>query len=406
MREEFVVKRHRAIGAAALGLLLAVTAFPAFAVPGQDPPREALVKRLSAEAPSARLLVPLTGLLLDYVESVIPAAKLSDLFASENAAEFLRRLRFVTGKDLLDIGADMFGHYEKKAPPDPGGAWTKIPAGPFRLYIRPGSAADRDRDLIARDVIETAARVAEGLDLSPSFDAVRALLVNDESEKSPGPGLIPLYIHASRNGDGAEKIGKSTYGNASLGATIVDRRGRMTFRINVLYFNALFLAVLEHEVAHAVVLLSTFDPKELLAREIAGEADLRKAFMAGYRPIPALLQEGLGDWAFYYKGFHAAWGLLPPPEAMVMDLRMQGKTLPLKDILTRSAAFRAQNSKAYSLEAASFLEFLFRTKGRDTVKRWLFTPGADAAKSFESVLGLKVADAERLWLAAGEKRGP
>jgi hypothetical protein len=235
---------------------------------------------------------------------------------------------------------------------------------------------------------------------------VRALLVNDESEKSPGPGLIPLYIHASRNGDGAEKIGKSTYGNASLGATIVDRRGRMTFRINVLYFNALFLAVLEHEVAHAVVLLSTFDPKELLAREIAGEADLRKAFMAGYRPIPALLQEGLGDWAFYYKGFHAAWGLLPPPEAMVMDLRMQGKMLPLKDILTRSAAFRAQNSKAYSLEAASFLEFLFRTKGRDTVKRWLFTPGADAAKSFESVLGLKVADAERLWLAAGEKRGP
>jgi hypothetical protein len=182
MREEFVVKRHRAIGAAALGLLLAVTAFPAFAVPGQDPPREALVKRLSAEAPSARLLVPLTGLLLDYVESVIPAAKLSDLFASENAAEFLRRLRFVTGKDLLDIGADMFGHYEKKAPPDPGGAWTKIPAGPFRLYIRPGSAADRDRDLIARDVIETAARVAEGLDLcAPCSSTTRA-------RRAPGPG--------------------------------------------------------------------------------------------------------------------------------------------------------------------------------------------------------------------------
>jgi len=393
----------RLVAAAGAPLLMAAALY---SVPVQDPPREALVRRLAAEAPSAPLLLPLTGLLLDHLEATYPAAKLADLYASENASEFNRRLRLAAGKDLLDLGADLFAASEKKAPADAHAAWTKIVAGPFRLYIRPGSPADRDRELIARDAVETAARVAEALDLGPSFDTVRALLADDENEKGTGPGLIPVYLHASRAGDGAEKIGKTTYGNATLGATIVERKGRVTFRINILYFNALFLTVLEHEVAHAVALLATFDPKELLARDLAGEPDLRKAFMAGYRPMPALLQEGLGDWAFFYKGFHAAWGLLPAPEAVVADLRDQGKTLPLKDILSRGAAFRAQNTKAYSLEAATFLEFLFRTKGRDAVRKWLFAPGADAARTLGPQLGLSVADAEKQWLAGGGRRRP
>jgi hypothetical protein len=236
--------------------------------------------------------------------------------------------------------------------------------------------------------------------MSPAFEAVRALLVDDENEKGAGPGLIPIYLHASRKGDGAEKIGRQSYGNASLGATIVDRRGRVTFRINVFYLNLLSLAVLEHEVAHAVVLLASFDPKELTARELAGESDLRKAFMAGYRPVPSLLQEGLGDWAFYFHGFHAAWGLLPAPGRMVKDLAAAGKTLPLKDILAKSATFRAMNFKAYSLEAASFLEHLFQTRPKADIKRWLLAPGTDAAKTFESVFGVKVSDAETAWLGA------
>jgi len=356
------------------------------------------MKRLAAEPPAALLFTPLTGLLLDYAESAVPPEKHAEIYAAENRSDLLRRLKVLTGKDLLDFGIDMFGYYEKKMPPDPGAAWVKVPAGPFRLYLRPGSPADADRDLIARDVVETAARVAAALDMAPAFEAACTLLADDENEKGAGPGLIPVYLHASRKGDGAEKIGKQSYGNASLGATIVERRGRTTFRIHVFYLNALSLAVVEHEIAHAVVLLASFDPKELKARELSGEADLRKAFMAGYRPVPSLLQEGLGDWAFYYHGFHAAWGLLPPPERMVSDLRSAGKALPLKDILAKSATFRALNYKAYSLEAASFLEHLFRTRAKDDIKRWLFAPGTDAAKTFESVFGVKVADAEAAWL--------
>jgi len=383
----------------AICFLLAAPAFSAQAVAGGSP-RDLLMKRLAAEPPAAPLFVPLTNILLDYAESVVPKEKHPEIYAAESRADLLRRLKLLTGKDLLDFGTDMFGAFEKKAAPDRGAAWIKVPAGPFRLYLRPGSPADADRDLIARDAAETAARIAAVLDMGPAFDAVRALLADDENEKGAGPGLIPIYLHASRKGDGAEKIAKQSYGNASLGATIVERRGRMTLRINVFYLNALSLAVLEHEVAHAVVLLASFDPKELLARELAGEPDLRKAFMAGYRPVPSLLQEGLGDWAFYYHGFHAAWGLLPPPETIVKDLRAAGKTLPLKDILSKSAAFRAANYKAYSLEAASFFEYLFRTRSKDDLKRWLFAPGSDAGKTFESILAVKVADAEKAWLEA------
>lgn len=358
------------------------------------------MKRFAAEPPTALLFVPLTNILLDYAESVVPKEKHPEIYAAKSRSDLLRRLKVLTGKDLLDFGTDMFGYYEKKAAPDAGAVWVKVPAGPFRLYLRPGSPADADRDLIARDAAETASRVAAALDMGPAFDSVRGLLVDDENEKGAGPGLIPIYLHASRKGDGAEKIGKQSYGNASLGATIVERRGRVTFRINVFYLNALSLAVLEHEVAHAVVLLASFDPKELTARELAGEADLRKAFMAGYRPVPSLLQEGLGDWAFYYHGFHAVWGLLPPPERMVKDLRTAGKALPLKDILAKSATFRAANYKAYSLEAASFLEHLFRTRTKDDIKHWLLAPGTDAAKTFESVFGIKVEEAEMAWLGA------
>lgn len=383
----------------ALCFLLAAPAFSAW-IGGGDSPRELLMKRLAAEHPAAPLFAPLTSLLLDYAESAVPPEKHAEIYASESRSDLLRRLKALTGKDLLDFGVDMFGYYEKKMAPDPGAAWIKVPAGPFRLYLRPGSPAEADRDLIARDAVETAARVASSLDMGPAFDAVRALLADDEDEKGAGPGLIPVYLHASRKGDGAEKIGKQSFGNASLGATIIDRRGRVTFRINVLYLNPLSLAVLEHEIAHAVVLLASFDPKELTARELAGEPDLRKAFMAGYRPVPSLLQEGLGDWAFYYHGFHAAWGLLPAPGRMVSDLRSAGKTLPLRDILAKSATFRAMNYKAYSLEAASFLEHLFRTRAKDDIKRWLLAPGADAAKTFESVFGIKVADAEAAWLGS------
>lgn len=382
-------------------LALAVQVFFSSTVAADDPAREQMLKRLMAgEMASAPLFAPLTGLLLDYAETIIPKTKLAELYGSEGRADFLGRLKGLTGKDILDFGNDMFGFYEKRAPSASGDPWINITAGPLLLYIRPGSAADKDRDLISRDAADTAARIAAALDLASAFETARRLLV---PAAGSAPDLIPVYLHASRQGEASQRLRKQSYGSTTLGATIVDRAGRLTCRIDVFYLNALSLAVLEHEVAHAVILLASFDTAPLVARELGGEAELRKAFFAGYRQIPSILQEGLGDWAFYYHGFHKNWGLLPPPEEMVRELRSEAKTLPLKELLGRGVTFRDPKYKAYSLEAASFLEYIVRTRGKDVVRRWLFSGQTDGAKTFASIFGFSIEDAEKEWLAQERK---
>ncbi len=384
-----------------LCLALAIPVFFSSPVAADDSAREQMLKRLMAgELASAPLFAPLTNLLLDYAETIIPKTKLAELYGSEGRADFLGRLKGLTGKDILDFGNDMFGFYEKKAPSASGDPWINITAGPLLLYIRPGSAADKDRDLISRDGADTAARIAAALDLASAFETARRLLV---PASGSAPDLIPVYLHASRQGEASQRIRKQSYGSTTLGATIVDRAGRLTCRIDVFYLNALSLAVLEHEVAHAVILLASFDTAPLVARELGGEAELRKAFFAGYRQIPSILQEGLGDWAFYYHGFHKNWGLLPPPEDMVKELRSEAKTLPLKELLGRGVTFRDPKDKAYSLEAASFLDHIVRTRGKDVVRRWLFSGQTDGAKTFTSIFGRSIEDAEKEWLAQERK---
>ena len=278
-------------------LALAVHVFFSSSAAADDSAREQMLKRLMAgELASAPLFVPLTNLLLDYAETIIPKTKHAELYGSEGRADFLGRLKGLTGKDILDFGNDTFKFYEDRPLGVSQDPWASISAGPFLLYFRPGSAADKDRDLISRDAADTAARIAGALDLAPAFETARRLLV-PASESAPD--LIPIYLHASRQGEASKRIRKQSYGSTALGATIVDRAGRLTCRIDVFYLNALSLAVLEHEVAHAVILLASFDTAPLVARELGGESDLRKAFFAGYRQIPSILQEGLGDWAFY-----------------------------------------------------------------------------------------------------------
>ncbi|MCX6566302.1 MAG: hypothetical protein NTW38_07770 [Candidatus Aminicenantes bacterium] len=212
--------------------------------------------------------------------------------------------------------------------------------------------------------------------------------------------MIPVRLYESREEEGASKIRKESQGSATLGATITDQAGRLTFEIDILYLNALSLSVLEHEAAHAVVLLSTFDTAALTSRPLQGESDLRKAFFAGFRKIPTFLQEGLGDWGFYYHGFHRNWGLLPSAGDLVAGLEAKGRTLPLAELLAGDIRYAARNRKAFSLEAASFIEFLLETQGREKVLRWLLTNETNAAKTFESVFGQTVTAAERNWKAA------
>ena len=384
-----------------LCLALAIPVFFSSPVAADDSARDQMLKRLMAgELASALLFAPLTNLLLDYAETIIPKTKLAELYGSEGRADFLRRLKGLTGQDILDFGNDMFRFYEERASRATGDPWINITAGPLLLYIRPGSAADKDRDLISRDAADTAARIAAALDLASAFETARRLLV---PASGSAPDLIPVYLHPSRKDEASQRIRKQSYGSTTLGATIVDRAGRLTCRIDVFYLNALSLAVLEHEVAHAVILLASFDTSPLVARELGGEAELRKAFFAGYRQIPSILQEGLGDWAFYYHGFHRNWGLLPPPEDMVRELRAVAKTLPLKELLGRSVTLRDPKYKVYSLEAASFLEYIVRTRGKDVVRRWLFSGQTDGAKTFASIFGLAIEDAEKEWLAQERK---
>lgn len=108
----------------------------------------------------------------------------------------------------------------------------------------------------------------------------------------------------------------------------------------------------------------------------------------------------MGDWEFYYRGFHRAWGLLPPPGALVSGLEEKSRTLPLAELLAGDIRYAARNRKAYSLQAASFIEFLLAAQGKEKVLRWLLTKETNAAKTFEGVFGLTITEAGNEWKTA------
>jgi hypothetical protein len=362
----------------------------------QSDGREAFLSRLDAETGPAALFRNLTSLLLDYLESSLSRDKMDRVYASPTRLEFAQRLEELTGKDLMDMGADMYAFGESRSQSGDASVWDSFPAGPFLVQVHPGSRADADRALIARQLAAAAGDIADALDLKSAFEAARRAL---KPVTSAAPGLIPVRLFDSRKEEGAAKIRKESQGSATLGATIADKKGILTFRIEVLYWDALSLAVLEHEAAHAVVLLSSFDLAELTEAPLSGEADLRKAFFAGYRKIPAFLEEGISDWSFYYRGIQKGWGLLPAPDNLVAGLEAKGKTLPLSKLLAGDAHFSARNRKVYSLQAASFIDFLLRTAGKGKLKAWLFSGQTDASRTFAGVFGMPLGEAESAWKA-------
>jgi hypothetical protein len=378
-------------------LLLAASALAAAAGQTVEATRDALMTRLAAGGDPRPLFPVLTSLLLDYAETILTGEKITSLYGSSTPAEFLKKLEALSGKDLLDLGADMFAFFESKTVAGDAAEWDSFPAGPFLVFVHPRSVADRDRDIIARELTASTATVVAALNMASLFEAARKILLPPTPDAS---GMIPVRLFSSRKEEGASKIRKESQGSATLGATIADKAGRLTFEIGILYFNALSLSVLEHEAAHAVVLLSTFDPAALTSTPLQDEAGLRKAFFAGYRKIPTFLQEGLGDWGFYFHGFHRNWGLLPSAGDLVAGLEAKGRTLPLAELLAGDIRYAVRNRKAYSLQAASFIEYLLKTQGREKVLRWLLTNETNAAKTFEGVFGRPVAAAEKDWKAA------
>lgn len=354
-----------------------------------EPTRADLEARLAPADPgTAPLYGVLTPLFLDHLERTVPKDRLAELWKATDRNAFLALLEKVTGRDLLDTGERMFEALEREAArgPTPSGAWTSVPAGPFTLHVRPDSAAQRDLALIERDATETWTRVAALLDLSEAADASRRLLAGD--------GRIDVYLHAARAGEGKERLGHG-HGSTSLGGTIVDGKGRLSTRIDVLYLNAFSLAVLEHEVSHTVVLLASFDAPAFAKPAIEDKSTLKTAFLSAYRKVPAFLQEGLGDYSLYHHGLQKSWGLLPEPKGILTTLRASGKTLPVEELLAGDVRFRAKNHKVFSLEAAAFLDFLLTTRGKEPVRRWLFSGEANGAKSFAKVFGAGIDAVER-----------
>ena len=361
----------------------------------QESPRDRLLSQLGGSAPTP-LFQRATPLFLDYVETILSKDGRADLYSAADRDDFLNRLERLAGKDLLDLGEALFAFFENRIAGTQSSGWATFEVGPFLVHVRPGSAAESDRVFITESTAGLALKIADAFALRKSFETALKALKPTEN----GAALIPVYLHSSRAGEGASRIKKGSYGAATLGATIIDQAGKLTFEVHVLYFNVLSLPVLEHEAAHAVLLLSTFDAAALTAKPLKGESDLRQAFFGGYRRLPAFLQEGMGDWAFYYQGFHKGWGLIPSPDALAAGLYARQQALPLRDLLAGDARYAARNRKIFSLQAASFIDFLRRSEGVGKIYDWLHASESDGLKSFVSVFGRPIEAVEKEWRQA------
>ncbi|MCX6566301.1 MAG: hypothetical protein NTW38_07765 [Candidatus Aminicenantes bacterium] len=118
-------------------LLLAASALAA-ADQTVEATRDALMTRLAAGGDPRPLFPVLTPLLLDYAETILTGEKITSLYGSSTPAEFLKKLEALSGKDLLDLGADMFAFFESKPATGDAAKWDYFPAGPFLVYVHPG----------------------------------------------------------------------------------------------------------------------------------------------------------------------------------------------------------------------------------------------------------------------------
>jgi hypothetical protein len=370
----------------------------------------ALAERLAAAEQRKDLLLFLPPL-CDYVESELPPAAFEQIRAARSAAEFRRALAAGTGRDIFDLGEAMLGFAERKAAlSDPAQPMEIAETDHFVFVFRAGSPAARDIDVIARTGEQIWREISELLDVGRELEASGRITAT-RVERDGGAaatrhdGKIAVHLHSHRSS--ASRIPASSYGVAQLGATILDGEKAsltgtpwLTSRIDVLYLNPFSLVVLHHEIAHAVMLLGSFDAGALEGLTVRGKGQLEKAFFAGYRQTPVFLHEAVGDYAFYYRGFHSVWPLLAgTPEQIVGRLKDDGKYIPLATLLKEGKRFRAANHKSYSIQAAAFVHFLATTRGEAMMRQWLFSGEKNGARSFARVFGSPVGVVEKEWLA-------
>jgi len=102
----------------------------------------------------------------------------------------------------------------------------------------------------------------------------------------------------------------------------------------------------------------------------------------------------------YYRVLYPRWPLLAPPAEIMRGLLAAEEFIPLNRLLKEGAAFRSQRRKAYSLEAATVVDFLLRSHGPEKLKAWFGSPEKDGVKSFEKTFGYSVEDLQSRWKAS------
>jgi hypothetical protein len=380
----------------------------------QEKPLELMMARVeekdNLKGQEALYFKKLTPLLFEYLGANFKETEIEPLYKAQTARELGTLFEKQFGKNIIELGEKMFAFFEEKASRDAtprSGEWSDWTSEHFVFFANPGSRAEADIELVKSSAEETLAFLAFSLameeELAHSLKVLHSVLPEKNKKESTKsfPGKITVYLHQAREGEAMKSISRRSQGATSFGATIIESGeekgwGKLTAQISIFYFNAFSLAVLNHEVAHALLFLGSFDPSSLTKSPLKGESDLKKAFFAGYTPLSPFLHEGLGDYVIYYHGFYHHWPLLPEPEKIVQSFFNSPIYLPLKRLVREDGAFRKEHHKEYSLEAASFINYLIRTYGKERLKKW-FLSGKDSAGNFEKIYKKPIANAENEW---------
>jgi hypothetical protein len=382
----------------------------------QEKPLELMMARIeekdSLKGQEALYFKKLTPLLFEYLQANFKETEIEPLYKAQTVIELGTLFEKQFGKNIIEFGEKMFAFFEEKASRDAttrSREWSEWTSEHFVFFADPGSRAEAESELIKSSAEETFASLASSLALEEELARSLKVLHTVSPEKNKKeltksfPGKIAVYLHQAREAEAMKRISRRSQGATSFGATILDSGeekgwGRLTAQINIFYFNAFSLAVLNHEVGHAVLFLGSFDPSSLTKNPLKGEADLKKAFFAGYTPLSPFLHEGLGDYVIYYHGFYHHWPLLPEPERIIQSFFASPIYISLKRLIKEDGAFRKEHHKEYSLEAASFINYLIKTYGKERLKKW-FLSGKDSAGNFEKIYERPIDEADKEWLA-------
>lgn len=348
------------------------------------------------EGESMFYLRKLTPFLFDFLEAESQgqfSRKLPDVRTLE---ELKSHIQDAFGQDLIDLGEKMFLFFDQNAPSRLQGQEIRCESEHFVFLAYPQSRAQEDMPMILENAEKVYEAIVGLLGLAEDIEKSLKTVLDDENKIQ---GKITVRLHPSRGEEVDKAIKKRSTGSANFGATIdKDKNGRLTARIDMLYFNGFSLSVLYHEIAHIALMLGSFDIQKLTATPLQGESDLRKAFFAGYKKIPLFLQEGIGDYGTYFYGFYDQWPLLPPFDQLVRSVISDDRYIPIKKLVTENGLFIMKNHKRFSLEAASFIRFLSSRFEKDKLKQWLLSGDKNPDRSFENIFGIGLESAEREWL--------